>query len=70
MKQAISRLRGKFPMNLSLMHIFISVRQDGVYLNVFRESYKDEMLSYRTSFEKYTYMSQTAGHSLWDLGYP
>ena len=57
-------------MNLSLMHIFLSVRQDGVYLNVFRESNKDEILSYRTSFEKYTYMSQTTGHSLWDLGYP
>jgi hypothetical protein len=34
------------------------------YLNVFQESYKGEMLSYITSFEEYTYMSQTAGHSL------
>jgi hypothetical protein len=49
---------------------FLSVRQDGFYLNVFQESYKDEMLSYRTSSEKYTYMSQTAGHNLWDLGNP
>ena len=57
-------------MNLSLMHIFLSVRQDGVYLNVFRESYKDEMLSYRISFKKYTYMSQTVGHSLWDWVIP
>jgi hypothetical protein len=28
------------------------------------------MLSYKTSSEEYTYMSQTAGHSLWDLGNP
>ena len=55
---------------ISNVYLFPSVRQDGIYLNVLRESYKDEMLSYRTSFEKYTYMSQTAGHSLWDLGYP
>jgi hypothetical protein len=33
-------------------------------------SYKGEMFSYRTSSEEYTYMSQTAGHSLWDLGNP
>ena len=30
---------------------------------------KPKMLSSRTPFEEHTYMSQTAGHSLWDLGY-
>jgi hypothetical protein len=49
---------------------FLYVRQDGIYLNVFQESYKGEMLSYRTSSEEYTYMSQTVGHNLWDLGNP
>jgi hypothetical protein len=49
------------------MHIFpiYKALQDGFYLNEFQESYKGEMLSYRTSFEEYTYMSQIAGHNLW-----
>jgi hypothetical protein len=70
-KQARSRLRGKIPfLTHFLCTSFLSVRQDGIYLNIFQESYKDEMLSYRTSLEEYTYMSQTAGHSLWGLGNP
>jgi len=52
------------------MYNFSSVRQIGIYLNVFQESYADEMLAYRTSFEEYTYISQTAGHNLRDLGNP
>ena len=52
------------------MYNFPSVRQVGIYLNVFQESYTDEMLAYKISFEENTYMSQTAGHSLWDLGNP
>jgi hypothetical protein len=59
-----------FP-NSFLMHIFPICKAGWFfYLNVFQESYKGEMLSFRTSFEEYTYMSQTAGHSLWDLGNP
>jgi len=52
------------------MHVFLIVRQDGIYLNVFQESSKGEILSYKTSFEEYIYMSQTAGHGLWDLSNP
>jgi len=52
------------------MYDFPSIRRVGIYLNVFQESYTDEMLAYRTSFEEYTYMNQTAGHSLWNLGNP
>ena len=46
------------------MHIFPSIRQVGFTLMCSACLDKEEILSYRTSFEKYTYMSQAIGHRL------
>ena len=66
----LAPLPGKAIENAKASSIRINIEQNKCRWDVFQESYTDEMLAYKISFEENTYMSQTASHSLWDLGNP